>query len=61
VGDSGKPALAQKLVQGLRLQDPPIVGRISENVLLLDPRTVLPSEDNAVVEGLKKALEIIKP
>jgi L-seryl-tRNA(Ser) seleniumtransferase len=59
VGDSEKPALAQKLARTLRLQDPPIVGRISENVLLLDPRTVPLSEDNTVIEGLKKALEII--
>ena len=29
VGNSGKPALAQKLARNLRLQDPPIVGRIS--------------------------------
>jgi L-seryl-tRNA(Ser) seleniumtransferase len=60
VGDPSKLALAQKLARALRLQDPPIVGRISENVLLLDPRTVLPSEDNAVMEGLKKALGVIK-
>lgn len=38
----------------LRKHDPPIVGRISEDVLLLDPRTVLPEEDEAVISALRQ-------
>ena len=57
IGDPKKPGLAQKLARSLRLQDPSIVGRISENVLLLDPRTVRPEEDQNVISGLKQAVE----
>jgi L-seryl-tRNA(Ser) seleniumtransferase len=60
IGDAGKPGLAQKLARGLRSQDTPVVGRISEDILLLDPRTVLPQEDKVVVEALKRAMRGIK-
>ncbi len=43
---------AQALAQRLRRQNPPVVGRISENMLLLDPRSVLPEEDQTVLEAL---------
>jgi L-seryl-tRNA(Ser) seleniumtransferase len=56
VGDKKKPTLAQKIAFNLRLQEPPIVGRISENILLLDPRTVPPEEDEVVIKGLRKAV-----
>jgi L-seryl-tRNA(Ser) seleniumtransferase len=49
-------ATAQDLARRLRLQEPPIIGRISENLLLLDPRTVLPEEDEALLHGLREAL-----
>jgi L-seryl-tRNA(Ser) seleniumtransferase len=58
VGDKKKPTLAQKIAFNLRLQEPPIVGRISENILLLDPRTVPPEEDEVVIKGLRKAVGI---
>ena len=48
IGDVKKPALARKVALSLRLQEPPIIGRISDNVLLLDPRTVPPEEDEMV-------------
>jgi L-seryl-tRNA(Ser) seleniumtransferase len=57
----GKPSrakeqsLAQRLAQRLRAQEPPVVGRISENVLLLDPRSVLPEEDKAMRQALRSA------
>ena len=57
IGDSKKPALAQIIARHLRLQKIPIIGRISENILLLDPRTVSPGDDEAVIKGLQKALE----
>jgi L-seryl-tRNA(Ser) seleniumtransferase len=47
---------AQKLAQRLRTQEPPLVGRISENVLLLDPRSVLPEEDQIVRKVLRSAV-----
>jgi len=45
--------LAQALAQGLRHQEPPVVGRISGHLLLLDPRSVLPEEDEAVLRALR--------
>jgi len=62
----GKPSrakeqsLAQKLAQRLRAQEPPIVGRISENVLLLDPRSVIPEEDTAMRQALHSAVADLK-
>ncbi len=44
--------LAQAIAQRLRCQEPPIVGRISDNLLLLDPRSVLPEEDETVLKSL---------
>jgi L-seryl-tRNA(Ser) seleniumtransferase len=62
----GKPSkakeqsLAQILAQRLRIQEPPIIGRISENVLLLDPRSVLPEDDQLVLNGLHSASSTLK-
>jgi L-seryl-tRNA(Ser) seleniumtransferase len=39
----------------LRAGDPPVVGRIQEGRLLLDARTVLPGEDEALVEAVARA------
>lgn len=58
IGDARHPAFAQRTARNLRLQSPPIVGRISENVLLLDPRTVPPADDKLVVDGLKRAIRM---
>jgi len=43
------------LAQMLRHQQPPIVGRIERNTLLLDPRSVLPEEDALVIQTLRNA------
>lgn len=48
--------LAQALAKRLRSQDPPIVARISENLLLLDPRSVLPEEDQVMLQSLRTAI-----
>ncbi len=56
VGDPKKPGLAQKLAHDLRLHEPPIIGRINENVVLLDPRTVPPQDDEVVIGALKRIL-----
>ena len=58
IGDPQKPALAQKLARRLRAFDPPVIGRISENSLLLDPRTVMPAEDEIMVRALKQIKNI---
>ena len=57
IGDAKKPGLARKVARYLRHQETPIVGRISDNILLLDPRTVPPQEDETVVNVLMKAVE----
>jgi len=49
------PSLVQELAQKLRTNRPPVIARIEGNALLLDPRTVLPDEDQAVVRALKDA------
>ena len=47
----------QELAGRLRVQQPPIIGRIEGNTLLLDPRTVPPEEDEAVLQALHHALQ----
>jgi L-seryl-tRNA(Ser) seleniumtransferase len=44
------------LLARLRAADPPIVARIEEDRVVLDPRTVMPWEDDAVVRGVRQAL-----
>jgi L-seryl-tRNA(Ser) seleniumtransferase len=46
----------QALAARLRAQDPPIIARVAEGQLLLDPRTVLPAEEAALLRGLEAAL-----
>ena len=43
------------IARKLRHNVPPVIGRISDNVLLLDPRTVPVEEDNIVLEAIKTA------
>jgi len=45
--------MAQILSRRLRCQEIPLIGRISGDVLLLDPRSVLPEEDEIVLEALR--------
>jgi L-seryl-tRNA(Ser) seleniumtransferase len=44
------------LAARLRRQDPPVVGRIEEDRVVLDPRTVLPDEDDALLASVRAAL-----
>jgi L-seryl-tRNA(Ser) seleniumtransferase len=44
------------LTARLRSLDPPIVARIERDHVLLDPRTVLPDQDQALLHGLERAL-----
>ncbi|MBI2852588.1 MAG: L-seryl-tRNA(Sec) selenium transferase [Chloroflexi bacterium] len=43
---------SQALAQRLRADIPPIIGRVSEDALLLDPRSVPPEEDELVIKAL---------
>ncbi len=46
---------AQTLAHRLRKNEKcPIIGRISDDVLLLDPRSILPDEDQIVIEALRE-------
>jgi L-seryl-tRNA(Ser) seleniumtransferase len=45
-----------KFLEKLRQQSPPIIARTERDVILLDPRTVLPEQDGALLVGLKNAL-----
>ncbi len=48
---------ADDLARRLREGDPPIVGRIEEDRVLLDLRTVLPEEDGLLLQGVSRVLE----
>jgi len=52
--------VAQIWAQRLRTQEPPIVGRLSGSILLLDPRSVLPEEDQAVLSALRSAVASLR-
>jgi len=56
IGGGGKGkgrSMVQTLARRLRSQQFPIIGRISGDVLLLDPRSVLPEEDQIVLGMLR--------
>jgi L-seryl-tRNA(Ser) seleniumtransferase len=44
---------ASSLLEALRRNDPPIIARISDDRVLLDPRTILPEEDAIVEKALR--------
>ena len=54
------PQGADELGGQLRRSEPAIVGRIHEDALLLDPRTVDPSDDRIVERALQRALAGVK-
>jgi len=63
IGKQGKKReqnVAQILAQRLRTQEPPVVGRLSGSMLLLDPRSVLPEEDQAVLQALGSAVASLR-
>jgi len=47
---------AERLAAALRSGEPPIVARIEDGAVLLDPRTVAPRDDRKVIEGLSRSL-----
>jgi L-seryl-tRNA(Ser) seleniumtransferase len=48
---------AGEVLRQLREQDPPVVGRIEKDRVLLDPRTVLPDEDDGLIAAVVRALQ----
>ena len=46
--------IAQTMARKLRNGQTPVIGRISDNVLLLDPRSVLTEEDRTVIDILRQ-------
>ncbi len=55
VAISGEGAQLSDLARRLRSGDPPIVARIERDALLLDPRTVRPEEDRALLAAVEAA------
>jgi L-seryl-tRNA(Ser) seleniumtransferase len=52
----GGSKAVQALAKKLRLGDIPIIGRIEKDMLLLDPRTVLPEEDEIIIKALREVV-----
>ena len=50
-------AAPDRLAQGLRTGDPPVIGRIEGGQFILDPRTVLPGEGQDLLSGVEQALQ----
>ncbi len=50
------PGEADGAAARLRRADPPVIARIEEDRVVLDPRTVMPGEDDAVIRAVAQAL-----
>jgi L-seryl-tRNA(Ser) seleniumtransferase len=48
---------AEKFLRALRKNNPPIIARTENDKMLLDPRTVLPEQEGALLVGLKNLLK----
>ncbi|HNA88330.1 MAG TPA: L-seryl-tRNA(Sec) selenium transferase [Anaerolineales bacterium] len=48
---------AEKFLRALRKNNPPIIARTENNCILLDPRTVLPEQEGALLVALKNLLK----
>jgi L-seryl-tRNA(Ser) seleniumtransferase len=59
-GKQGGRNTALSLARKLRHNVPPVIGRITDDILLLDPRTVLHEEDDIVLQALKEATAGLK-
>ena len=53
---SGEDVDVTSLARRLRLGDPPVVARVEHDTLLLDPRTVAPADDAALLIALRTIL-----
>jgi len=52
---SGGPP--DRLIELLRAGDPPIIARIADDHVVLDPRTILPGQEEMVARGIRAALD----
>lgn len=52
-----KPENPDNFMQAMRHGNPPIIARIEDDRVLLDPRTVLPNQENALLRNLLMVLE----
>jgi L-seryl-tRNA(Ser) seleniumtransferase len=43
------------LARALRAAEPPVIARVSEGRLLLDPRTIAPAEEAELVEAFRRS------
>jgi L-seryl-tRNA(Ser) seleniumtransferase len=59
IGRSGRNT-ARALGERLRLREVPVITRIDKDTLLLDPRTVLPEEDEIVLNALREIADRLK-
>lgn len=48
----------ERFLKQLRAQNPPIIARAANDKVLLDPRTVLPEQEGALLVGLKNTLSL---
>ncbi|MBI4336842.1 MAG: L-seryl-tRNA(Sec) selenium transferase [Chloroflexi bacterium] len=56
INAQGLPGAAQGLARRLRQGNPPIITRIVDERVVVDPRTVLPHEEPSLVQALRAAL-----
>ena len=52
---TGRPP--DRLIERLRAGDPPIIARIADNHVVLDPRTIVPGQEEMVARGIRAALD----
>lgn len=53
-----RPPSADRLASALRDGEPPVVARIEEGQVLLDPRTVQPDEQSALISAVGRGWEL---
>ena len=49
---------AEEVMSRMRRADPPVVARIEEDRVLLDPRTVLPEQEEALIRVLLQVTDV---
>ncbi len=55
----GAESRVQLVTQKLREHKPPVIGRASKNALVLDPRSVFPDEDAALIDAVRDVLSTV--
>lgn len=65
IGDRRKEGkssvVASRIAKLLREYEPAIIGRLEDDCLLLDPRTVLPEQDEVVIRALSDTVSKLQP